>query len=120
VAEYQKWGAVHFYTKSTEAQGVTLDHRVCEVELEGLDVPAHVAELVQAHGPRPLRRCFENAKEQVKDLLLLVDLMRQLSNRQVARTLHALGYPLTTEPPTPDGLAIPSEARKRGIRAVGA
>jgi hypothetical protein len=34
--------------KSTEALGVTLDHRVCEVELEGLDVPAHVAELVRA------------------------------------------------------------------------
>jgi hypothetical protein len=32
----------------TEALGVTLDHRVCEVELEGLDVPAHVAELVRA------------------------------------------------------------------------
>jgi replication initiator protein RepSA len=27
---------------------VTLDHRVCEVELEGLNVPAHVAELVRA------------------------------------------------------------------------
>jgi hypothetical protein len=25
-----------------------LDHRVCEVELEGLEVPAHVAELVRA------------------------------------------------------------------------
>jgi hypothetical protein len=37
-----------YATKSTEALGVTLDHRVCEVELEGLDVPAHVAELVRA------------------------------------------------------------------------
>jgi hypothetical protein len=37
-----------YATKSTEAVGVTLDHRVCEVELEGLDVPAHVAELVRA------------------------------------------------------------------------
>jgi hypothetical protein len=37
-----------YATKSTEALGVTLDHRLCEVELEGLDVPAHVAELVQA------------------------------------------------------------------------
>jgi hypothetical protein len=37
-----------YTTKSTEAVGVTLDHRVCEVELEGLDVPAHVAELVRA------------------------------------------------------------------------
>jgi hypothetical protein len=33
---------------STEALGVTLDHRIGEVELEGLDVPAHVAELVRA------------------------------------------------------------------------
>ena len=37
-----------YATKSTEALGVTLDHRVCEVELEGLDLPAHVAELVRA------------------------------------------------------------------------
>jgi hypothetical protein len=37
-----------YATKSTEALGVTLDRRVCEVELEGLDVPAHVAELVRA------------------------------------------------------------------------
>jgi hypothetical protein len=37
-----------YATKSTEAMGVTLDHRVGEVELEGLDVPAHVAELVRA------------------------------------------------------------------------
>ena len=35
-------------SKSTEALGVTLDHRLGEVELEGLDVPAHVAELVRA------------------------------------------------------------------------
>jgi hypothetical protein len=40
-----------YATKGTEALGVTLDHRVCEVELEGLDVPTHVAELVRA--------CFE-------------------------------------------------------------
>jgi hypothetical protein len=37
-----------YATKGTEAVGVTLDHRVCEVELEGLDVPGHVAELVRA------------------------------------------------------------------------
>jgi hypothetical protein len=37
-----------YATKSTEALGVTLDQRVCEVELEGLDVPGHVAELVRA------------------------------------------------------------------------
>jgi hypothetical protein len=37
-----------YATKSTEALGVTLDHHIGEVELEGLDVPAHVAELVRA------------------------------------------------------------------------
>jgi hypothetical protein len=37
-----------YATKSTEAVGVTLDHRIGEVELEGLEVPAHVAELVRA------------------------------------------------------------------------
>jgi hypothetical protein len=37
-----------YATKSTEALGVTLDHRIGEVELEVLDLPAHVAELVRA------------------------------------------------------------------------
>jgi replication initiator protein RepSA len=37
-----------YATKGTEALGVTLDHRIYEVELEGLNVPAHVAELVRA------------------------------------------------------------------------
>jgi hypothetical protein len=37
-----------YTTKSTEALGVTLDHRIDEVELEDLDLPAHVAELVRA------------------------------------------------------------------------
>jgi hypothetical protein len=37
-----------YATKGTEALGVTLDHRIGEVELEGLDVPAHAAELVRA------------------------------------------------------------------------
>jgi hypothetical protein len=37
-----------YATKSTEALGVTLDHRIGEVELESLEVPAHVAELVRA------------------------------------------------------------------------
>ena len=32
-----------YATKGTEALGVTLDHRIGEVELEGLDVPAHAA-----------------------------------------------------------------------------
>ncbi len=37
-----------YATKATEALGVTLDHRIGEVELEDLNVPAHVAELVRA------------------------------------------------------------------------
>jgi hypothetical protein len=48
-----------YATKSTEALGVTLDHRIGEVELEGLDLPAHVAELVRACwqlGARPSLR----------------------------------------------------------------
>jgi hypothetical protein len=36
-----------YATKGTEAVGVTLDNRIGEVELEGLDVPAHVAELIR-------------------------------------------------------------------------
>ena len=37
-----------YATKSTEALGVTLDHRLGEGDLEDLDLPAHVAELVRA------------------------------------------------------------------------
>jgi hypothetical protein len=40
-----------YATKATEALGVTLDHRLGEGELEELDMPVHVAELV--------RSCFE-------------------------------------------------------------
>jgi hypothetical protein len=47
-AEQVAGNVAKYATKSTEAVGVTLDQRVCEVELEGLDVPAHVAELVRA------------------------------------------------------------------------
>jgi hypothetical protein len=35
-------------SKTTEALGITLDHRLGEVELEDLDLPDHVAELVRA------------------------------------------------------------------------
>jgi hypothetical protein len=42
-----------YATKATEALGVTLDRRIAEDELEDLEVPAHVAELVRA--------CFELA-----------------------------------------------------------
>ena len=37
-----------YATKATEALGVTLDHRIGAEDLEELDVPAHVAELVRA------------------------------------------------------------------------
>jgi hypothetical protein len=37
-----------YATKSTEALGVTLDHRISDGDLAELDVPAHVAELVRA------------------------------------------------------------------------
>jgi hypothetical protein len=42
-----------YATKAAEALVVTLDHRLSEAELDDLDVPAHVAELVRA--------CFELA-----------------------------------------------------------
>jgi hypothetical protein len=48
-----------YATKSTEALGVTLDHRIGEAELEDLDLPAYVAELVRACwelGARPSLR----------------------------------------------------------------
>jgi len=49
LTEEQVAGYVAKYaTKSTEALGVTLDHRVSAGDLEELDVPAHVAELVRA------------------------------------------------------------------------
>jgi hypothetical protein len=37
-----------YATKATEALGVTLDHRIGEAELEELELPAHVVELVRA------------------------------------------------------------------------
>jgi hypothetical protein len=40
-----------YATKATEALGMTLDHRIGEADLEDLELPAHVAELVRA--------CFE-------------------------------------------------------------
>jgi hypothetical protein len=54
-----------YATKATEALGVTLDHRIGEVELDDLDVPAHVAELVQACwelGARPSLRSLRLRK----------------------------------------------------------
>jgi hypothetical protein len=37
-----------YATKATETLGVTLDHRISDGDLEDLDLPAHVAELVRA------------------------------------------------------------------------
>jgi hypothetical protein len=37
-----------YATKSTEALGVTLDHRIGDGDLDDLELPAHVAELVRA------------------------------------------------------------------------
>jgi hypothetical protein len=52
LTEEQVAGYIAKYaTKATEALGVNLDHRLSEAELDDLDVPAHVAELVRA--------CFE-------------------------------------------------------------
>jgi hypothetical protein len=54
-----------YATKSTEALGVTLDHRISEAELEELDLPAHVAELVRACwqlGARPSLRSLRLRK----------------------------------------------------------
>jgi hypothetical protein len=54
-----------YATKSTEALGVTLDHRIGEAELEDLDLPAHVAELVRACwelGARPSLRSLRLRK----------------------------------------------------------
>jgi replication initiator protein RepSA len=59
-------------TKSTEALGATLDQRVCEAELEGLDVPAHVAELVRA--------CWELGAQ------------RSLASLRLRKWAHMLGF----------------------------
>ena len=54
-----------YATKSTEALGVTLDRCVGEVELEGLEVPAHVVRLVRAClelGARPSLASLRRAR----------------------------------------------------------
>jgi hypothetical protein len=61
-----------YATKATEALGVTLDHRIGEVELEDLEVSAHVAELVRA--------CFELAARP------------SLSRLRLAKWAHMLGF----------------------------
>jgi hypothetical protein len=61
-----------YATKATEALGVTLDHHISEGELEGLDVPMHVAELVRA--------CFELAARPA------------LSRLRLRKWAHMLGF----------------------------
>jgi hypothetical protein len=61
-----------YATKATEALGVTLDHRVTEGELEELELPAHVAELVRA--------CFELASRP------------SLAGLRLGRWAHMLGF----------------------------
>jgi hypothetical protein len=61
-----------YATKATEALGVTLDRRVTEAELEELDLPAHVVELVRA--------CFELAARP------------SLARLRLARWAHMLGF----------------------------
>jgi hypothetical protein len=61
-----------YATKGTEALGVTLDHRIGEVELESLNVPAHVAELVRA--------CFELASRP------------SLAGLRLGKWAHMLGF----------------------------
>jgi hypothetical protein len=48
LAEQVAGYAAKYATTATEALGVTLEHRIGEAELEDLDLPAHVAELVRA------------------------------------------------------------------------
>jgi hypothetical protein len=61
-----------YATKATEALGVTLDHRVTEGELEELELPTHVAELVRA--------CFELAARP------------SLAGLRLGRWAHMLGF----------------------------
>jgi hypothetical protein len=61
-----------YATKATEALGITLDHRLGEVELEDLDLPAHVIELVRA--------CFELAARP------------GLAELRLGRWAHMLGF----------------------------
>jgi hypothetical protein len=61
-----------YATKATEAIGVTLDHRIGEAELEDLDLPAHVAELVRA--------CFE------------LDARPSLAGLRLGKWAHMLGF----------------------------
>jgi hypothetical protein len=61
-----------YATKATEALGVALDHRIGEAELEELEVPAHVAELVRA--------CFELANRP------------SLARLRLGKWAHMLGF----------------------------
>jgi hypothetical protein len=67
-----------YATKATEALGVTLDHRIGEAELEELDLPAHVVELVRA--------CLELASRP------------RLVGLQLGKWAHMLGSAGTSRP----------------------
>jgi hypothetical protein len=73
LTEEQVAGYIAKYaTKATEALGVSLDHRLSEAELDDLDVPAHVAELIRA--------CFELAARPA------------LSRLRLRKWAHMLGF----------------------------
>jgi hypothetical protein len=61
-----------YVTKGTEALGVTLDHRISARDLEELNVPAHVAELVRA--------CWE------------LDARPSLARLRLRKWAHMLGF----------------------------
>jgi hypothetical protein len=61
-----------YATKATEALGVTLDHRIGAADLDELDLPAHVAELVRA--------CFELSRRP------------GLAGLRLGRWAHMLGF----------------------------
>jgi hypothetical protein len=73
LTEEQVAGYVAKYaTKGTEALGITLDHRISARDLEELEVPAHVAELVRA--------CWE------------LDARPSLARLRLRKWAHMLGF----------------------------
>jgi hypothetical protein len=94
-----------YATKSTEALGATLDHRIGEVELEGLDVPAHVAELVR--GLLGVRRPAVPGGTAVAGVGAHAWLRRPLLNQESSLLDHpggaAAGAGRPRHPPAPRG-----------------
>jgi hypothetical protein len=134
LTEEQVAGYIAKYaTKSTEAIGVTLDHRISAGDLEEMDVPAHVAELVRA--------CFELAARPSLERLRLRKWAHMLGfgghfstkSRRYSTTLGALrrarsptpsaGAVARRSPWTPGGARRtrrPSSWLPRGSTSVGA